>query len=166
MNVSPTSKPHFPAMSGRVIIIIAVVSIFAVAIASYVSTPRAFTKTTWEYDEDGPAAAIHLPIEPHGLALFVAPDDTTDSHTLIDEIVAVWPQLWPKMRGYLNTEMKGYGVEAVLGRDEFIGSLDRMTPDVYMGDKSDIMIRLEFKNPPLWDFFIRGTIIAHSQPVF
>ena len=155
-------------MSGRIIIIIAVVSILAVAIASYMSTPRAFTKTIWEYDEDGTAAAIHLPIEPHGLALFVAPDDTVASHALIDEIVAVWPQLWPKMRHYLNTEMKGYSVEAVLGRDELIGSLDRMTPDVYyvMGDKSDIMIRLEFEKPPVWDFFIRGTIIAHSQPVF
>ena len=116
--------------------------------------------------DDEAAAAIHLPIEPHGLALFVAPDTSPDSGKLIDEVVAVWPELWPKMKTYLETEMKDYGVEAVLGRDEFTGSLGRMTPDVFMGDQSDIMIRLEFEEPPVWDFFIRGSTIAHSQPVF
>jgi hypothetical protein len=130
------------------------------------SAPEPYSKTIFDMGAGSVDAAIYLPIEPHGLALFVAPDDTEDSARLIDEVVAVWPELWPKMRVYLETEMKGYGVEAVLGRDDFIGSLDRMTPDVYMGDQSDIMIRLEFEEPPLWDFFVRGSTIAHSQPVF
>ncbi len=91
---------------------------------------------------------------------------SADSTKLIDEVVGVWPELWPKMRAYLGTEMKDYGVEAALGKVEFVGSLVRMTPDVYMGGQSDIMIRLEFEEPPLWDFFIRGSSIVHAQPVF
>jgi hypothetical protein len=124
--------------------------------------PTPYGKTTFDTGDEVSAAAIHLPIEPHGLALFAA----ANSVALIDEVVAVWPELWPRMRTFLETEMKDYGVEAVLGQDEFIGSLGRMTPDVYMGDQSDIMIRLEFEEPPLWDFFVRGSTIAHSQPVF
>jgi hypothetical protein len=136
-----------------------------VAIVYSMRMPKAFSKTTWVWG-DKKAAAIHLPIEPHGLALFVAEDNSADSKQLINEVVAVWPELWPKMRAYLDIEMKGYGLKTVLGRDEFIGSLGRMTPDVYMGDQSDIMIRLEFEEPPVWDFFVRGSTIAHSQPVF
>lgn len=125
-----------------------------------------YTRTTFEAGQGGAAAAVHLPIEPHGLAMFVAPDISADSNGLIDKVVAVWPELWPKVRTYLETEMREYGVEAVLGRDEFTGSLDWMTGDVYMGDQSDIMIRLEFDEAPLWDFFIRNSTIVHSQPVF
>lgn len=139
---------------------------FLIAAAFYMKSPQPYTRTTFDEGDGDSAAAVHLPIEPHGVALFVSPDLSADSTKLIDEVVAFWPELWPKMMTYLDIEMKEYGVEAVLGKDKFIGSLGRMTPDVYMGDQSDIMIRLEFEDPPLWDFFIRGSTIAHSQPVF
>jgi hypothetical protein len=143
-----------------------IVAICLVALYFLMSRSKPYAKTTFDPGGEGEAAAIHLPIVPHGLALFVAPDQSADSEKLIDEIIAVWPELWPKMLTYLETEMKDYEAKAVLGRDEFIGSVGRMTPDVFMGDQSDIMIRLEFEEPPLWDFFIRGSKIAHSQPVF
>lgn len=128
--------------------------------------PPPYTRTTFDERDGGAPSAIHLPIEPHGVSLFVAPDNSPDSDKLIDEIAAAWPEVWPKMRTYLVAEMRDYEVEPVLGRDEFIGSIQRMTPGVFMGDRSDIMIRLEFEEPPLWDFFIRGSRIVHSQPVF
>ena len=130
------------------------------------STPEPFAKTIVDFLEGESASAVYLPIEPYGLALFVAPDTSLDSHNLLDEVAAVWEELWPPMRTYLDTTMKAYGVEAELGRDEFIGSLGRMTPTAAFGGRSDIMIRLEFEEPPLWDFFVKGSAIAHSQPVF
>jgi hypothetical protein len=147
-------------------IYIAVGAAIVSAVAYFMSTPNPYEKIAIELEDESTAAAIYLPIEPHGLALFVASDASPDSVKLVDEVVAVWPELWPKMRNYLDAEMKDYGVTAALGRDEFTGSLDRMSPGVYMGDQSDIMIRLEFDEPPVWDFFIRGSTIAHSQPVF
>ena len=88
-------------------------------------------------------------------------DDQTRSTAFFRAVLGKAPSL--DVPGMTEFEL---GVEAVLGRDEFIGSLARMTPDDYMGDQSDIMIRLEFEEPPLWDFFVRGSTIAHSQPVF
>jgi hypothetical protein len=150
----------------RMALYLAVAILFLVAVAFFMRSPQPYTRFTFDAGSDDAAAAIHLPIEPHGVAQFVSPDMSADSTKLIDEVVSVWPELWPKMIAYLDSEMKDYGVEAVLGKDEFIASLVRMTPDVYMGDQSDIMIRLEFEEPPLWDFFIRGSSIVHSQPVF
>lgn len=119
-------------------------------------------------DGGPPAAAIRLPIEPYGIALFVAEDDSAESHKLMDELVTVWPALWPKMRIYLEKTMKDYQVDTELGRDKFMGSIGRTDPDAYMGDRSDIILSIIFeKNPePMWDFFIKGTAIMHSQPVF
>lgn len=128
--------------------------------------PTPFSKTIVEFDRTASATAVHLPIEPHGLALFVAPDTSPASNQLIDEVVTVWPLLWPKMSAYLETEMEAYGVEATLGTDELMGSMRPMTPGVFMGEQSDTLIRVEFDEPPLWDFFIRGSTIVHSQPVF
>lgn len=148
-----------------VIYIVAAI-VIVLAVACLIRSPGPYARTTFDAGEDGAAAAIHLPIEPHGLALLVAPDCTPASSKLIDEMVAVWPELWPKIKSCLDAEMKEYGVEAVLGKSNFIGSFGRTTPEAYMGDKSDIMIRLEFEKPPLWDFFIRSSTIVHSQPVF
>lgn len=131
--------------------------------------PKAYSKTTLNMgDGGGPSAAIRLPIEPHGIALFMAEDDSADSRRLIDELVTVWPELWPKMRAYLESSMKDYGVDTQLGRDRFMGSIGRTTPGAFMGDRSDIILSIMFeKNPePMWDFFIRGASIVHSQPVF
>lgn len=126
---------------------------------------EAYSKLTLEPEADDsvPLTGIWLPIEPHGLAPFLTLDD---DEVLTADVVAVWPQLWPKMREELDEQMKGYDVKVALGEDTFFGSLDRMEPDVYMGDKSDVMIRLEFDEPPLWDFFIKGSDIVHAQAVF
>ncbi len=140
--------------------------VIVIGVVFFLRAPAPYARTTFDAGVDGTAAAIHLPIEPYGLALFVAADSSPDSTKVIDEVVAVWPVLWPKMLAILDTQMKDYGVETVLGRDKLIGSVKRMTAGVYMADQSDIMIRLEFEEPPLWDFFIRGSSIAHAQPVF
>lgn len=155
-------------MNRQAIFILTGVAIISVAVYFFLK-PKAFSKTTLNMgDGGGPAAAIHLPVEPYGTAQFVAEDDSADSLRLLDELVTVWPELWPKMRAYLETAMKNYGVDTELGRDKFMGSIGRTDPEAYMGDKSDIMLSIMFeKNPtPMWDFFIRGASIAHSQPVF
>lgn len=41
-----------------------------------------------------------------------------------------------------------------------------MEQGVYMGDRSDVCISLDFEEAPLWDYFIKGTEIVHFQPVF
>ena len=155
-------------MNKQAIFILTGVAIISVAVY-FLLKPKAFSKTTLSMgDGGGPAVAIHLPIKPYGMAQFIAEDDSDDSLRLVDELVTVWPELWPKMRAYLETAMKDYGVDTELGRDKFMGSIGRTDPDSYMGDTSDIMLSIMFERNtvPMWDFFIRGASMTHSQPVF
>jgi len=107
-----------------------------------------------------------LSIAPFGVVSIASEDNTADSRNVLSELIDSWDELWPHMLERLKEDMEGYGVEQTLGVDDFIGSVSRTDKDAYMGDRADLFLRLEFEEPPLWDFFLRGKEILHFQPVF
>jgi len=110
--------------------------------------------------------ATELPVAPFGTAYFAAPDASSDSREILNELIHHWSELWPEMLDRLLSDMQSYGVEQKLGSDEFIGSISRMDANCYMGDKSDYLLRLDFEEAPFWDYFLRNGEIVHFQPVF
>ena len=117
--------------------------------------------------EDGDKVFVtELPVAPFGTAFFTTPDASNDSREILNELVHRWSDLWPEMLDRLQSDMQSYGVEQKLGTDDFIGSIWRMDADCYMGDRSDYLLRLDFEEPPLWDYFLRNGEIVHFQPVF
>ena len=122
----------------------------------------------FEFDfEDGDIAiATELPIAPFGKALFIAADNSSDSRLDLEELIKSWDKLWPKMLKKLQREIENYGTETDLMEDRFIGSLQRCDTSHFMGNRSKLFLQLEFEEPPLWDFFLRGRRIIHFQPVF
>ena len=112
------------------------------------------------------AVAVILPIAPFGDALFAGPDAGENSRRLLQELIAHWRDLWPQMLELLQDGIRDYDVETKIGRDEFIGYVARTKPGFFMSDKSDVFLRLEFEEPPRWDYFLHGWKIVHSQPVF
>ena len=119
-----------------------------------------------KFEDDDVALGVRLPIAPFGDALFLAPDISEGSRSVLRELIEPWDDLWPKMLKKLKNEFEDYGVDAELGRDDFIGSIQRCKVGDYMSDKSKVFLRLEFDEPPLWDFFLSGKRIVHFQPVF
>ena len=112
------------------------------------------------------AVATELLTKPFGSTLFIAEDASGDSKKILEDIISWWDFLWPEMLEKLQDDIEGYETGQKLGVDEFMGSVSRMDRECYMGDKSDIHLRLEFEEPPLWDYFLRDGKIAHFQPVF
>lgn len=97
---------------------------------------------------------------------FVAPDTSDDSRALLTEWIRDSKRLWPEVLGQLQQQIEDWEVDQALGRDEFLVSISRMDEDDFMGDQSDIHLRLEFEDPPLWDYYLRDGKIVHVQPVF
>ena len=120
----------------------------------------------FDFGEGDRAYAVELPIPPFGSARFAAADTSTDSRRILMNLIGSWDELWPDMRELLVERMESSAVEQKLGVHEFVGSLSRMEPDCYMEDRSDLFLRLEFEEPPLWDFFLKGRQIVHFQPGF
>ncbi|MES2924730.1 MAG: hypothetical protein V4819_24465 [Verrucomicrobiota bacterium] len=120
----------------------------------------------FDFGDGDRALMITLPIAPFGEAEFVAPDVSDDFRSLLLEVAANWDALWPDMLERLQDGISGYNLPTRLGSDEFLGGISRMEQGVYMGDRSDVCISLDFEEAPLWDYFIKGTEIVHFQPVF
>ncbi len=120
----------------------------------------------YDFGDGDIAFSITLPIAPFGETLFAAPDTKEDSKQLLLELAGLWEELWPKMLKRLQKEIKDYGVEITLGKDGFMGSIQRTEPGCYKADKADYLLSLEFASYPTWDFFLKGTKIVHFQPVF
>jgi hypothetical protein len=113
------------------------------------------------------ALVVELPIPPFEMVSVAAEDTSEVSRSMLEDLVRGWGHLWPDMLDRLQDSMtRYYDCDQVLGRDEFMGSICRMSPEFYMGDKSDYMLRLEFDEPPLWDFFLKDNQIIHFQSVF
>lgn len=135
----------------------------------FIKKPKAYTTGRLDMEDGrGLVAAVYLQIEPHGIALFTAEDDSVASAALIQRIIPLWPMWWPQMRAYLETAMMDYGLDTKLGRDEIMGAISTTTPGCFMADRSDIIVSIFFtKNiEPRWDFFMKETVLVHSQPVF
>jgi hypothetical protein len=107
-----------------------------------------------------------LPAPPVEALIVFAPDTTTDSRELLQELSLSWTKIWPKLKRRVTQGIRDYKVDQLLGRDQCALCVSRMEPGYFMSDKSEIMLRLEFLEPPLWDCFLKGTKIAHFQAVF
>ncbi|MHB0961533.1 MAG: hypothetical protein ACYC0X_26445 [Pirellulaceae bacterium] len=114
------------------------------------------------------AYGVVLPITPYGEAYFVAPDVSMASEGLLRELGGVWHGLWPDMLSSMQEGAKQYSRELLINPDEFIGSVQHLDADVFMGDKADLMIAVRPNEQvvPQWHFFVRGSKILHFQPVF
>lgn len=119
-----------------------------------------------DFGDGDRAYTVELPIVPYGTALFTAPDLTPASRKLLVDLINRWDALWPDMLEQLQERMTDYDIDQKLGEDEFMGFVSPMEKDVYMGDKSDVHLRLDFDQAPLWDYFLKGSTIVHFQPVF
>lgn len=120
----------------------------------------------FDFGDGDIAACVTLSITPFGETEFFAPDTSDDSKLLLRELIGAWGDLWPEMLEKLQDGMEGYEVGIKLGADEFIGSSQRTKPGYFMSDESDSYLRLEFDEPPLWDYYLRESKIVHFQPVF
>jgi hypothetical protein len=133
---------------------------------SGLTTDMSNTIEVVQLDDGEEVYALTLSTAPYGEATFLAPDATDDSRRLLAELAIRWDALWPDMLQRLQDQITEYNTPHQLGSDEFQGHVSRMEPDVYMGDQSDIHVRLIFEQFPLWDYFIRDTEIVHFQPVY
>jgi hypothetical protein len=119
-----------------------------------------------DFGEGDIAYAANFPVEPYGSALFAAEDSSDTSKAKLKEVIQGWPELWPDIRKLLTDGIEHDGLEIKLGSDDFIGFVTGLEEDVYKGDVADTFLRIEFVDPPVWDFFIQGDSIVHSQPVY
>jgi hypothetical protein len=122
---------------------------------------------THDFGDGDVALVVELPIPPFAAVPIVTEDCSDDSRSVLDALIQGWEELWPEMLARFQVDIKRLSCgEQELGRDKFMGSISRMDPEGYMGDKSDCFLRLQFDEPPYWDFFLKGTEIVHFQPVF
>ncbi|MBX3739595.1 MAG: hypothetical protein KF712_01285 [Akkermansiaceae bacterium] len=112
------------------------------------------------------AFTVLLPVPPFGDADFAAPDTSRSSRDLLSDLITRWEQLWPDILERMQKGIEDYGTDQRLGSDEFMVSVSPMEKDVYMGDRSDVHLRIEFDEVPLWDYFLKGSEIVHHQAVF
>lgn len=120
-----------------------------------------------DFGDGDVALVVELSIPPFETVPIVAEDGSEDSRSVLDALIQGWEELWPEMLASFQEDMERLSCgEQELGRDKFMGSISRMDPECYMGDKSDYHLRLQFDHPPYWDFFLNGTRIVHFQPVF
>jgi len=130
------------------------------------STFEAHSVAEVELDDGSKALVIGLSSSPLDCLAIFAPDVSEDSKRLLGELGASWESLWPKIKNELEKEIREYETDQVLEPDACIGSVTRIQSGEYKSDISDIHLRLDFGDAPLWDSFIRGTNLAHFQAVF
>ena len=120
-----------------------------------------------EFDNGDTALALKMSIAPHGEGYVVAPDATDASKALLEDIRGSWPELWPKMIAYINEAKEDYNVDVEFD-STFMATLQELEADVFMAGEADLLIGIHPSNDavPVWHFFVRGTEIAHQQPVF
>lgn len=119
-----------------------------------------------DFGEGDIAYAANFPVEPYGAAIFAAENTSDESKAKLEGVIQAWPELWPDIRKLLKDGIEHDGLEIDLGSDDFIGFVTGLEADVYKGDVADTFLRIEFDDPPVWDFFIQGDTVVHSQPVY
>ena len=119
-------------------------------------------------DEHDVAFAADFPVEPYGDAQFGAQDKSEESHKLLQDLADNWTVLWPEMRDHLQKGITAYQVKLDLSTCEFLATVAAVEKDCYKSEEADIFVRFDFEAVPVpvWDFFIRGSRVAHFQPVF
>lgn len=122
--------------------------------------------TTTDLGDGDVAFTVLLPVPPFGDAEFAAPDVSRASHDLLSDLISRWESIWPDILDKMQKGIDDYGTGQRLGSDEFMVSVSPLKKDVYMGDRSDVHLRIEFVEAPLWDYFLKGSEIVHHQAVF
>lgn len=99
--------------------------------------------------------------------------DEARAQELLKDLVTRFPSIASTLYRTMKTGFDDYGHSEDFPPDEFFVSISRMSPDVYMGDRSSLMLRFEFEEEdfsdtiPIYDFFLTDDLdIVHHQPVF
>jgi hypothetical protein len=121
-----------------------------------------------EFDEDDWACCAYFPVEPYGRVQLAAQDTSLVSRKLLQDLADNWSGLWPKMRNQLEKGIASYRVQLDLSKSEFFATIGAVEEGCYKYEEANIHVSLNFPDVPVpvWDFFIRGSHIAHFQPVF
>ena len=88
-----------------------------------------------------------------------------------------WADLWPSVKRHLKGMLKDierdFDPPVRLKACKWTAGVGPLEPDVFMGDEADLFLRIRLEESPapeddlpVWDFFIKGTAIVHSQPVW
>ena len=124
-------------------------------------------------DEDGEGVWVdRMSIDGSQLKVYV-PDNEGDSEKLLADFIRQIPSIWSDLYSTMKSAFDDYGYPDDFPPEEFFLGVGRMSPDVYMGDRSSFFLRFEFDAEafsdtiPIYDFYLdEGYRIAHHQPVF
>lgn len=117
--------------------------------------------------EDGDEAYLtELSIAPLGMASIASVDASDDSKEVLLNLAGQWDRLWPEILEKLQEGMVEYGVSQELGVEELVGTIARLDPEEFLGDKSDLFLRLEIEDVPVWDFFLKDGSVVYFQATF
>lgn len=121
-----------------------------------------------EFDEDDWACCAYFPVEPYGRVQLAAQDTSQVSRNLIQELADHCTVLWPKMWDQWQRGIASYSVQLDLSGSEFFATIYAVEEGCYKYEEANILVSFNFPDMPvpIWDFFIRGSHIAHFQPVF
>ena len=107
---------------------------------------------------------ITVDIAPYGAMKVYAPETDRD---LLSFVEGSWTELWPSVRTKLEAMCVFSDVSEHLKNPEWIAAIQRIEPDVFMGDKAELLFSVRLgETRPEWDFFLNGVAIIHSQPVY
>lgn len=116
-------------------------------------------------------AKVQIP--PHGTCFLVSEDSSESSLANLISIARQWDELWPAMSKFIETEGAEYGCDSqISGTQDHDGDgilsvgVGLIRKGEYLSDKANILVSIEFDDPPLWNFFIKDNQIIHAQPVF
>jgi hypothetical protein len=110
---------------------------------------------------------------PHGTCFLVSEDSSDSSLSNLISIARQWDELWPAMFKFIETEGAEYGCDSpISGTQDHDGDgilsvgVGLIREGEYLSDKANVLVSIEFDEPPLWNFFIKDNQITHAQPVF
>src|SRR5437660_11396050 len=107
---------------------------------------------------------IRVDITPYGTLQVYAPESQQDELLFLERN---WTELWPPVRSKLEKRCTKLGVRKQLEHPDWVGTIQRLEPGVFMADKAELLLSLSIgDNSPEWDFFITGIRIVHFQPVW
>ena len=123
--------------------------------------------------DDGESLWMHETTVDHFAIVVCTNDEQSDAEALVAEFVHRLPSMWSDFYSTMQSGFADYGHSEEFPPAEFYLSISRMTPDLYMGDKSSFHLRFEFEiedfsdKLPFYDFYLDDSSkVVHHQPVF
>ena len=124
--------------------------------------------------ENGESLLIHEIEINSTVVTLCAHESEFEGESLITEFITRIPLLWSNLYSTMESEFNDYGHSEDFPPSEFFMTVSRMTDvDVFMGEKSDFLLRFEFDvekfsdSIPIYDFFLdREFKVVHDQVVF